>query len=131
MSRLGAMSIFALVVVALPAAAEALSQNEVSQGDVTGSISSEARQVDGVPTFDILSNCDKAFASKEATGMCVSREQISEKKLEADWASLSPRVKHICLSRVPQGVSRAYESLADCALKESRLEKFRTIETQR
>ncbi len=131
MSRLGALSVFALMIAALPAAAEDLSQNGVSPNDVTGAISSRAQRADGIPSFDIMRNCGKAFVSKEASGVCISREQISAKKLEEDWASLSPRVKHICVTRVPEGVSRAYESLADCALKESRLEKFRTIESER
>jgi hypothetical protein len=127
MIKVGAALIFA-AAIALPVTGNAAG---ISQNDVTGTIGNE-HDLDAAPVFDMTQNCAQAFSSKEAIGNCIAREEISKKQLLSDWTSLSARVKHICLARVlPQGTGRAYLSLADCTVKEGRLDRFRTTESQR
>ncbi len=128
MIKIGAALIF-IAAIALPVAGNAAG---ISQNDVTGTIGNEEHDLDAAPVFDMMQNCAKAFSSKEAIGNCIAREEISKKQLLSDWTSLSARVKHICLARVlPQGTGRAYLSLADCTVKEGRLDRFRTTESKR
>lgn len=103
----------------------------VTPCDVTGAISSEARASEGPPVFDFARNCAAAFASKEAAGECIAREKSARSKIEPNWGSLSDAVKRTCLARVPKGTAKAYFSLADCALKEGRLDRFRSIRAER
>ena len=131
MNKLGALLCVAVAAYALPSNAEGISQAKVSQNDVTGAIGNEARSLQTIPSLDLMHNCTRAFTSKEAAGDCITREKLAQKQINAGWASLAPRVQRICLMRVPQGVARAYGSLADCVLKEGRLDKMRTVETQR
>ncbi|WP_395664917.1 hypothetical protein [Methylocella sp.] len=97
--------------------------------DVTGAIAPDA--ADGVPVLDFSRSCALAFASREAAGACMSREEAALAQLRKQWAALPPRVRTLCVARVPRGVARAYSALADCAVKEGRLEKFRLMQSAR
>lgn len=119
-------------VISLPLAAPIVSSAaSLSPCDVTGAIGPEARAPDGLPVFDVAANCAAAFASKEAAGECMAREKISRAKIELSWMSLSEAVKRICVARIPKGTARAYFSLADCSLKEGRLDRFRSTQAER
>jgi len=99
--------------------------------DVTGAIGPSARGAESLPAFDVERNCASAFASREAAGECIAREHAARTKMESGWPSLSEAVKRICVARVPKGTARAYFALADCALKEGRLDRFRSTEAAR
>ncbi|WOJ88502.1 hypothetical protein RZS28_11780 [Methylocapsa polymorpha] len=103
----------------------------VTPCDVTGAIAAGARALEGPPVFDVARNCTAAFASKEAAGECIAREKIARSNIEPKWASLSDTVKRTCIARVPKATARAYFSLVDCALKEGRLDQFRSTEAAR
>lgn len=119
-----------LILASLAAAAPAIAGG-VSTEDVTGAIARDAAPADALPAQDFARSCAQAFASREAIGMCITREDAARTQLDKQWATLSPRVKRLCVSRVPGGVARFYGSLADCVMKEGRLEKFRSVEISR
>ncbi|WP_395697552.1 hypothetical protein [Methylocella sp.] len=122
--------VLAILVCAAPAAAAGLVAPDDAVEDVTGAIGPD-QSADALPGFDLSRNCAQAFASKEAVGNCLGREETSRAVVAQQWPTLSPRVRKLCASRVPEGGARAYSALADCALKESRLEKFRMLQSAR
>lgn len=117
-----------VLALALPGAA-AGGAIVATTGDVTGAIGGpDARGPEAPPSFDIIRNCAAAFASKEAAGECIAREKLARSKVEDKWPSLSDSVKRTCIARIPRGIARAYFSLEDCAIKEGRLDLFRSTD---
>ncbi|WP_026606739.1 hypothetical protein [Methylocapsa acidiphila] len=124
------LALFALVFSIFSPGGVAAAAN-LSPCDVTGAIGPEARPHDGVPEFDVARNCAMAFISKEAKGECIARENLARAKIAINWLSLSDGVRRICVERIPRETARAYFALADCVLKEGRLDRFRSTDASR